>query len=96
MIVKVHSSKNTTILVISDKEIVGKKFSDEHIQLDLDSDFFKGREMTQVEIESLLKTANNIIFTGKKAVNLGLKKNLIEQNSILKIQGVPYAQCLFI
>jgi len=61
------------LVVVTDKEVIGKVFSEGNLQLDLTKDFYKGKEMNSEEMER----AYVVHFTGEKAVALGKRLELI-------------------
>jgi hypothetical protein len=83
-----------TLLVITDKEIIGKKYEEGKKQLDLANKFYLGEEIDIKEIEAKLEDAYVIHFTGKNAVALGKKFNLIDENKIIIIANIPHAEVL--
>ena len=93
MIVKQHLTRNSRLLLaVCDTNLKGKKIEDDKICLDLSSEFYDGKEMTEKEILPLLKQANIINLVGKNSVEMGIKAKIIDENSILKIKGIPHAQ----
>jgi len=97
MIVKVHNrSGGKKIISICDKELVGKKFNEKKIQLDLSSNFYKGKEKTEEDVRKIVKEAYILNIAGKKSVGFCLKEGWISKNNIMRIKNIPYATCLFI
>ena len=47
---KEYNSTHGVIMVITDIEIIGKKFEDEKLQLDFSKKFYQGEEKTEQEI----------------------------------------------
>lgn len=90
--VKIHSGDKKEIVAICDKELVGKKFSEGRLCLDVKEDFYKGEIANEEEVKEILRGAENLNLVGKKAVGIALKEKIIEENSVLKIKGVPHAQ----
>ncbi len=92
MLVKIHKSPNGTILAICDKELIGKKFTQGKLQLNLTSSFYKGEEILVQKILELLKRAYIVNLVGKKAISFGLKANVIDKKSVMKIKNIPICQ----
>lgn len=80
------------ILVITDKEILGKVFEEGKLQLDLSKEFYQGEEMSKEEVVALLEQAQHIHLTGKESVKLGIEQRFVEKKRILVVQGVPHAE----
>jgi hypothetical protein len=94
ILVKVHTKQDSSILSLCDKELIGKKFEDIDLQLDLTSNFYKGEEMTKEEVRKILLNYKIINAVGQRSVNLLLEFDLIDTKKILYIQDIPHAQCI--
>lgn len=80
------------LLVVTDKNILGKLFEEKRLQLDLRKEFYQGEERTKEQVKALCPRARDIHFTGKAAVAIGIELNLVEANRILWVQKVPHAE----
>ena len=80
------------LLVITDKDLLGKKVEEGKIQLDLRAKFYEGAEHTKEEVKKQLAQARDLHFTGKEAVALGVEEDLINPHKILWVKGVPHAE----
>ncbi len=94
MIVKVHNTPNGKMLALCDTEILGKTFEEGERQLDLDSQFYRGEEKSDEEVEMLLKDVYVVNAVGEKSIGLLVSKGLVEEDAVLRIAGVPHAQCV--
>lgn len=93
MYVKIHES-GSKVLAVCDKELIGKKFEENDLCLDVSERFYKGEEVSDEKALNLIKEYDNVNIVGKKSVNLALKNNLINKENIIKIKGVPHAQII--
>lgn len=84
------------IISICDKDLIGKKFEEGKKQLNITERFYKGEIKTEEEITDILKNASNINIVGKESIALALKLKIIDKKEIIKIQGVPHAQSIFL
>ena len=97
MIVKTHiSPEGKKIVAVCDSDIIGKKFEDGKIQLDLCSDFYKGIEKQEKELDEIIKTAYILNVVGASSIGWAIKKGLISDNGIIKVEGIPHAQIVMI
>lgn len=91
------------VVVVSDKELLGKKFEQQDKkgfvkQLDVKENFYKGREISEGEIIEIMKSfakedaTFNIV--GEKSVDCALKAGIITEDSVDRIQNVPFALVL--
>lgn len=96
MIAKLHVKDDTTIVSCCDDELIGKIIEDDNKQLDLASDFYKGDKVSEIEAGDLIRNADQVNLVGKQSVALGIKEGVIDQEHILTIKDIPYAQCVVI
>lgn len=97
VLIKVHETYRR-IVAVCDKELLGKKFEQDNLQLDVNTHFYGGKELEDSEALELLKDAFTedacFNFVGSKAIELGAKAGVINKNKVLVIQGVPHALVL--
>ncbi len=95
MIVKVHKTEDgRKILAICDNNLIGKKFEEGKMQLDLSSGFYRGEEMSEKELEGLVKGSYIANIVGKKSVKLMVKWGIAKKKRVIKIRNVPHAQAI--
>lgn len=94
MIIKLHKKDERIVAAVCDTELLGKKFEEGKLQLDLTSDFFKGEEKDDLTIGDTIRNVGSVNLVGEKAVNLGIKEGIIDKNHVKKIAGIPYAQAV--
>jgi hypothetical protein len=86
------------IVAICDSELIGKKFEEGELQLDIKESFFKGEEISEVEaikiIQEMSKEDATFNIVGEKSVNTALRVGIISKEGIKKIQGIPFALTL--
>ncbi len=80
------------LLVITDKDILGEKFEEGKIYLDLSKKFYKGREIDRSEAKKLIISARDLHLTGEEAVAIGLEMGIVNAKKILRIQNIPHAE----
>ncbi len=95
-IIKSHvNQEGKKILSIIDEDLLGKNLEEEEIQLDLNSNFFKGEKIENDEkIMKEIETSYMIIAVGEKTTNYLEQKNLISKNDVKKIKNIPYVYIL--
>lgn len=97
MLVKIHKSYRD-VVAVCDSELLGSKFEEGRIQLDLTGEFFNGEEKQESEVleimQDLAKEDASFNVVGKNSVNCALKAGIISKEGIKKIHGVPFALIL--
>jgi hypothetical protein len=90
--VKIYEKAGERILAACDQELLGKKFSDGDLHLEVKKDFYNG---TLIEIENLseeLKKATIVNLTGNNVVNFAIENNFVSEQNVLTISNVKHAQ----
>lgn len=80
------------LLVVTDEDILEKRFSDGKLQLDLSNAFYRGETKTREEVIRLFCTAQHLHLTGKHSVAIGVEKDYVKPLRILWVQGIPHAE----
>ena len=94
VIVKIHRKEGGTIAAVCDSDILGKKFEEGDLQLDLTGDFYKGEEKNAADAIDLIKSANHVNLVGKESVKLGIQEGIVDEQNVKTIQGIPHAQAV--
>ncbi|MBT3324182.1 DUF424 family protein [archaeon] len=88
ILVKYHEK----VVAIADSDLIGKNFEENDIVLDVSERFYKGEEKTREEIVKILKEENNVNMIGKEIIKIALEEGFINEEEVIKVQGVPHAQ----
>jgi len=97
MFFKIHKSCRD-VVAICDSDLIGKKFEQDKFQLDVKENFFRGEEISERELISLMEdyakedATFNII--GEKSVRSAIKAGIIDKKGIKKINNIPFALIL--
>ncbi len=87
-----------TVVAVCDKELLGKKFEEGIVQLDVKENFYKGEETTEdlaiKMMDSFSDEDATFNIVGKKSVQAALKAGVIDKESVKRIQGIPFALVL--
>ena len=92
MYLKSYQQGAETLIAVCDCEILGKKFSEGHLCIDVSPDFFGGEKASCSEVEAALAAATMANFVGCKTVEHAISLGYVERDCVLSINGVLYAQ----
>ncbi len=92
--VKIHKSANNFVTSLCDSELIGKKFKEGKLVLDVSERFYKGELVDEDKIEDYLKDAINVNLVGERVVDAALKLGFVLKENILIVEGVKHAQCI--
>ena len=81
-----------TLLAACDKELLGKKFSEGELSLQVKEDFYKGEIVELETFAEKLKQANIVNLVGDQVVNKAIELGLVDSDSIIKIKNTPHVQ----
>ncbi|MDK2869120.1 MAG: uncharacterized protein PWP39_355 [Pyrococcus sp.] len=92
MYVKVYRIQGEVLVAACDEELLGKTFREGELKLEVKERFYKGELMDVEELGRLLEEATIANLTGEKVVKKAIELGYIDENRVLRIQGVPHAQ----
>jgi len=86
------------LAVFCDENLIGKSFEEGEFKLYVKEDFFKGESVSVERAKEIMKDMSkedatfNIV--GEESVKAAIDSEIIKQEDIKKIQGVPYSMIL--
>lgn len=94
--VKKHQTpEGRTILAAADTELLGKKYEEGEMQLDLTSQFYQGKDVSTEEFVNMLKNANILNLVGRITIHAAAEAGVIEKDGTLCIDGIEHVQAVF-
>jgi len=97
VIIKIVKS-HRDVVSICDSNLLGKRFEEGKLQLDIKESFFKGDEFGEQEaliiIAKMIREDATFYIIGKESVDLCIQAGVIDESSVSKIQGIPFALVL--
>ena len=94
MYIKIHYGQLGEVVAICDKELIGKRFEEGILQLEVHKEFYKGERKNRKYVKKIMMEASNLSLVGEKTIKLALEDGIIDEKNVIRIQGVPHAQCL--
>lgn len=89
---KSHRSGSDMLIAVCDCDLMGKKFVEGHLHVEILPDFFGEEKATTEEVESALAKATIANLVGEKAVGHAIRLGYVVKENVLTINGVPCAQ----
>ncbi|MFB6283287.1 MAG: DUF424 domain-containing protein [Halobacteria archaeon] len=80
------------MVAVADPELLGETFEEDGVRIDVDREFYDGREAEREEVSSKLNGASIANLVGEEAVNLGIEIGTVDPENVLDVEGVPHAQ----
>ena len=93
---KIHESHAGYLLAACDKSICGKTLKDKNMEFFVNPRFYKDEEATKAKMKKIFNIASSANLIGKNIIQLALDLNAVDENNIIKINGIPHAQVVVI
>lgn len=94
--VKIHDVSGEVLVAVCDKNLLGKKFSEGRLQLEVGERFYKGVLSGEEDAISALNKATIANIVGNNIVEKAVEHSLISPENIIEIGGVKHAQIISI
>jgi hypothetical protein len=97
VLIKIHESYRK-VVAVCDSSLVGKKFEEGKMQLDVRKNFYNGKEVSDEKAFQMLNSLSlddatfNIV--GEESVKIAKKAGIIDDANVGKIGGVKFALVL--
>jgi len=95
--IKIHNSYRN-VVAVCDSSLVGKKFEEGNVQLDIRESFYKEKEVNEEELKRILimqaKEDSTFNIIGPISIKIALENKIIDEESIGTVQSVPFALTL--
>lgn len=92
----IKSYRNT--VAVCDSDLLGKRFEEGKFQLDIKESFFGGEETSEEKVIEIMKEMvyedATFYIIGEESVNTAIKAEIISEEGVKKIDGVPFALVL--
>ena len=89
------------VVAICDKELIGKKFEQGKLQLDIKENFYKKKDSKPKTKEEVLKIIEKMVLedatfniVGENSILTAIEARIISKDFIKKIHNIPYAMTL--
>jgi len=81
-----------TILAACDKELIGKMLREGDLKLEVCASFYEGEDADEEMLLNRLRNASIANLVGEETVAIAAKHNLIKEDCVMRISGVPHVQ----
>lgn len=89
---RIHRQGREVLVAVSDAELVGRRFQEGKMKLDVSEAFYgdEGADAPEVLRQLAVCTIANLV--GVEVVTLAIQHGLVDPENVLDIAGVPHAQ----
>lgn len=89
---KTHVQGRERLLAACDAELVGQRFAERGLRLDVHPEFYDGFGGDELALESQLRRCTVANLVGERTVSAAIRLGFVEEGHVLRIGGVPHAQ----
>jgi hypothetical protein len=89
---KSHRSGREVLIAVCDCDLMGKKFIEGYLHVEILPDFFGKEKATAQDVEQALAGATMANLVGELAVGHAIRLGYVVRENVLTIKGVPCAQ----
>ena len=82
--------KDSNMLNICDKELVGKTLNRDNFRLKISEEYYAEKIVEKEEARDLLQKSDNINMVGKEIIDLSVNMGIGSQEGVKVIDGVPF------
>jgi len=90
--VRRHSTGTELLVAACDCGLIGKRFEEGELRLELRPGFFEGEKVDKRLFLEVLALATIANLAGEETVNAAIEAGFVDPECIIRIQGVPHAQ----
>ena len=92
MYVKIHKSGDRHVVAVCDEDLLGKKFIEGKLILEVSERFYKGKKLSKKETLDMMEDAINLNIVGEESIKLALENGIVSKDNVIKIKNIPHAQ----
>ena len=88
--VGITNYQKNQMLNICDPDILGKKFDQKELKLEISKKYYGKKLVEKEEAENLLKNSSIINMAGKETISFSINLGIGSENGIKLINGIPF------
>ena len=90
--IKIYKQGNDILIGACDEELIGKTFEEGKFHLEINKAFYDGQRINIESLKKYLKDATIANLVGEETIRCAIDIGLIDEESIIRIKGIPHAQ----
>ena len=90
--IKIYNQSGEVLLAACDEGLLGKEFEEGDLQLQVHTSFYDGHRVDEKGFINQLGNSTIANLVGEQVVTCALKAGLVNEDCIIRIQGVPHVQ----
>lgn len=91
MYIKTYETDISKLVAVCDNELIGKTAIEAGMRFEISEEFYKGELVDASQVKFALQMANTANIVGKRSIEAAISCQAIDQDSVIMIEGIPYA-----
>lgn len=89
-----YETERGRMVAAADADLVGELFEEDGVRVEVDADFYGGADARaqRGRVVEALRGASIANLVGERAVEAGKDADVVEEENVLRVEGVPHAQ----
>ena len=93
--IKIHKVGRIRILAVCDVELLGKKFKDGGLQLEVSVRFYGGEKVPlDDKLFRLIEEAEIVNMVGERVISEAIKRGIVCKEGVIRIANIPHVQII--
>jgi len=80
------------MVAAADRGLIGDCFEEGGVRVEVDKEFYGSEEVEHETVVDRLSKASIANLVGDRAVEAGIKAEAVDEENVLRVEGVPHAQ----
>ncbi len=93
---KIYKIRGEVLLAACDRELLGKKFVEDELQLEVKKEFYFESYVSERTFINSMKIATIANLVGERVIKIAIREGYIDRDNVIRIDGVPHAQMVLI
>ncbi|MDY6778408.1 MAG: DUF424 family protein [Candidatus Nanohaloarchaea archaeon] len=93
---KVHHNPEGKLVAACDTEVLGEVYTEGKMRLEVDAAFYQDKEVEFVQLLEEMEAATTTNFVGEHLITELVESDLVQEDEVEHVDGVPHVQMFFI
>ena len=90
--VKRHAHTGGRLVAACDEQLLGREFKEGKLRLKVRPDFYDGERVDEETYREIIGLAEIVNIVGERTVQIAIDAGIIDEDSVIRVDGVPHAQ----
>lgn len=92
IVLETYDTEQGLMVAAADASILGDLFKEDGVRVEVDEEFYGSTTAPRDEVVENLRQATIANLVGETAVEAGVEAEVVDEENVLRVEGVPHAQ----